>query len=346
LTTRDDELPGKLGQDLDSASLQESVRFPEDYALAQSVARGDPEATRAFVESYAGRILQTALNWCRSSGYRADSRLKFGTWGKLLDRVFGSDCDEVHDAFAFLLHALKHRVLPAYQGRASLKVFLYPVFKPASRLDARKNGCNYYTLYVEYVRSKRGKYVPPTWVERLSKLDQRVYRESIWGKDRWHIASLVTCEVREVEASLLRIEAAARGAGLSAYNAWLTAMTAAEVSLSAPSNDDPDSAPLERTIASRCQAPDVDAQLSESLRVLRAALAKLPAEDRKLLHLRCERNYTGAQTATDLGMDLQEVYRRERKAFGRLDDALSALSPQYVSLGFDGLREGLRGLYG
>jgi DNA-directed RNA polymerase specialized sigma subunit len=201
-------------------------------------------------------------------------------------------------------------------------------------------------LFVDYVRSKSaGKFVPPVWVKPLSMLDQRVYRESVWGKDRWQIASQAGCEVGEVEQSLQRIEDAARRAGLGSYNAWLLAITGAEVSLSAPSSADPDSATLEQTIPSRCPAPDVDAQLNESLRVLRAALAQLPAEDRELLRLRCEQKYTGAQTANEFGMDLQEVYRCERKAFGRLDAALSALSPEYKSIGLNGLRDGLRGLY-
>jgi len=347
LTRRDDELPGKSEPDPPGAPPPGPVRFPGDYDLAQAVARGDPEATRAFVESYGGRILQTALSWCRPNCYRNDCRLKFRKWDKLLDHVFGNSCDEVQGAFAFLLHALRHRVLAAYQGRASLKVFLYPIFNPASRRDAKKNGCNYYTLFVDYVRSKPGgKFVPPVWVKPLSVFDQRVYRESIWGKDRWHIASHLACEIGAVEESLQRIEEAARRAGLGAYNAWLLAMNGAEVSLSAPSNGDPAGPTLEQTIPSPSPAPDVDAQLNESLRVLRTALAQLPAEDRKLLHLRCQRKYTGAQTATELGLDLAEVYRLERKAFGRLDDALSALAPEYKSLGFNGLRDGVRGLYG
>ncbi|MBZ5581065.1 MAG: hypothetical protein LAQ30_02465 [Acidobacteriia bacterium] len=321
----------------------DSVPFAEDYARVQRVLRGDPEAEEWFERNYGDQVMQTALCWCRPNCYRGNCRLRARRWSKLVNWVLGNDCDEFSDAYVFLLGELKGRILPGYQGRASLRVFLYPIFHRSARRDASRHGCSYYTLFASYVVWKRGKYTAPKWVKRLREFDQTVHRDSVWGRTPQQTAARLRRSVEDVEESRERIGEAARQEGPDTAWQWLLALEGEEVSLSAPAGDG-EGVSIEQTLADESSRADAAALIAEGKRLLASALQRLSAAELVLLYMRCVRRLTGEQVAAELGLEMKTVYAREKHALEHFGRALDALGSGYEPLGISDLRDGLRGL--
>ncbi len=324
----------------------EDVLFPDDYRRVQALLCGDEPAERWFHDCYGAQVLQTALSWCRPNCVRSGCRLKTGRLARLMEAVFGSDCDEVSDAYAFLWGELKGRILRGYRGRASLRSFLFPIFNRVSRRDGHRRGCNYYTLFASYLAWKRGKYVAPKWVMALPKFDRDVHREALYGRDGRQAALRLKCEPADVEESLQRIEEAARKTGPETLWAWLLALNGGEVSLNQPLADDEGQRTVGDTIASHLYSSERLTEKSEALRLIAAALEQLCKADRELLYFRCRERLTGQAVALKLGTEMKKVYEQEQRALEAFNRCMSELNPDYKSLTHKDLREGLGGLLG
>jgi RNA polymerase sigma factor (sigma-70 family) len=338
-----DPLPeGQEPADAQPAAIEEARPYQADYELAHGVARGDAAALRTFEEMFGNRILQIALEWCRPNCVRGECRIRRWPRGGLLERILGNSCDEYSEAYTFLLHEIKGRVLRSYDGRSSLRTYLFPILHRTARRDANRQGCNYHHLFASFMASKYGKYVMPKWVSELRPGDRSVHRETVYGRGPRQIAYRLKCEADEVEESLFRIENAARSRGAETLWAWLLAREGMEVSLEQKAGQDEDGPTLGQVIPAVSEPVERSVELVQAQRLLRDAIRRLPPRDFEILELRCFRGFTGEQAAGRLKVKPKEAFEREQEAMASLHRILRQLCPTYVPMESRDLRDVLR----
>ena len=112
--------------------------YDDDRELVKAVLSGSVEAWHSFIDRYSGLI--------------------FGVLRRLL---FAEDEDEIRTVYVDILQDLYDRNLEKYEGRASLSTWLIVLAR------ARAS---------DFLRKRYGRYRPPKGLQKLSDVDQQVLR--------------------------------------------------------------------------------------------------------------------------------------------------------------------------
>ena len=267
-------------------------RFAEELALIGEILDGSVPHWQRFVERYSGLI-----------------------YSVIRRQLFAEDEDEVRGAFADVLADLHGGKLAEYKGRAELSTWLIVVARGKA---------------LDYLRSRDGRRTLPASYEELSDLDKEVFRlyhteglsfEAVImtlkqaGTDvtSEELAdSVLRIESRVDRHYLRRLESNSRARSLGVVSGrMLDFMAEMRHRLDQAHGEAPDQILIRKEAAEQAQA-------------LRRYIDQLSEEERQVLLLRYERDWTARRIADELGLGSQRrVYtildravRKLRKLFG------------------------------
>ena len=304
-----------------------AVGWATDLERVTAILAGDTKAWHAFVEEYSDRVLAAALAWCRPNCSRSCPlcRRKSG----LLEMFLRQDCDEVSEAYIFILEKIRQVSLPRYQGRCALETFLFPLLNRVPETPRRKSTGSssgarygYPQLFAEFVRQKYGRIRPPAAVQNLGVLAGRVFVQICYGRDDGEIAlalRLTAQEAAQLPQIRAQIDEALHSEGWRSYWQNLGHRQIDEVSASTLGVDpesgedvfDPEDAPgVEDTGG--------DAIAGIDRETLWEAVDRLPPEQRALLRL----HFVCGWSARQIG---ESVQMEQRKVFTEIERALKSL---------------------
>lgn len=106
--------------------------YRADYLWAQAIAAGDADARRRFSREYGEKILQTVYLWCKPF-CSLDCKLRRAGVRRLMQHFLRQECEQVLDAYSYLLDQLMNVVLKRYRGRRRSAVFFFPSCIPMAR---------------------------------------------------------------------------------------------------------------------------------------------------------------------------------------------------------------------
>ena len=158
---------------------------PEDFARVASILAGDDGEWHTLLAAHAEDIVSTALRWCRP-GCLHPCPFNGVPWSALYSHLVSrdQDCDEVSSAYEFIISKIRGKSLPSYQGRCSLRTYLYPLLRPTSESDenAPRNVYNYHKLFSDYLRATCGRVRAPKPVAALGEFETAVFVRVCYGK--------------------------------------------------------------------------------------------------------------------------------------------------------------------
>ncbi len=266
-----------------------------DYLWAQRIASGEKSARISFSQMYGERMLQTVYIWCKPF-CGSECRLRRIGISRLFDNFATQNCDQILDAYEFLLGQLVNNVVGRYRGGCSLNSFLHHILHP--------DGSLFNNYRISYIQARKGKVVLPVWSGKLSVSDQKLLKEMLEGRDSVSLQAKFQLLPEEFEAAVVRLRETAKEAGWSKYWRYFSSIYGRETPLPTPR----DSASDEESPASDIADPAAfieDAVISAG--DLERALCSLPTEKRAVIRLLYYEGYTTSEVAVALGKSTLEI---------------------------------------
>jgi sigma-70-like protein len=280
-----------------------------DYKWAQAVAAGDVQARRRFTQEYGEKILQTVYLWCKPLCNRNCHLHRVGI-RKLMRHFLRQECDQVLEAYAYLLDQLENVVLKRYVGHAALSSFLFSVLHP--------DGAFFHSYRIGFVQSEKGKVVLPVWANDLPAADRGVLKELMLGRDVEDIASRLRLPREEVQAAADRIRDRAIQAGWGKYWRHFIRVHSREIQMPVSSSDEDSDTQVQLDPPDPSDPPDVAVALKSELARLAAALTQLSPEERVVIRLRYVEEKSVAQVARALDKTENQIRNIEKDSMKRL----------------------------
>ncbi len=304
----------------------------EDYKKVQAILREDRGAWDWFLDMYVDRILWTSYVWCRSHCFKRPCPVKRTGMARLVDRVSGSDCDEISDGFTFILSTLRRKILPAFRGECSLSSFLFAVLE-SSGPGSKSSGSHRYdhrALHADFVRGMIGRIRLPKAVQAFPQEDQEVFVAMCRGWDDERIAMELDLEretVVELPDIRRRIEATLRSKDWDSYWRTLGYKQLHEVPLSPVKDEGAEEEEMETEVPDSSPGPERMAVIQEIRTIVRLTLGQLPTNERLILRMMLGKRLTAAQVAVALRLEERTAYYLCDIALSHLAAALTKLRP-------------------
>ncbi len=273
----------------------QSAELPDPYAndrlLVHSILANDAAAWQCFLDKYGKLIAGTAIQWCHR--YQPSRICRF------CHIASDDSCDEFQDAWAFLLKSLRHKILRSYRVQCSLMTYLLPVLRD---LPGRSpTSYNSWKLFVDFVRSKKGRVTIPECLKSLNRLERRVFTMLRWGLDPHWIAGELRMEPDRVLGIREQIEKLLRQQGAKKYWDALGHRNVKVIRLFNTSSGDegeetPEIDPEDRRI-------DLDRQ-----QLIRELLDSLSAREQVALRMFCVDGYSAEEVGRALDLERRAVF--------------------------------------
>ncbi len=267
----------------------------------------DPQSWNQFLLEYSDWIFNAAYSWCKKVCREIRCPIKRSWWKQWLDRIHSCDCDELYDAYLFLIETLKTKILPSFRGDCSLKTFLFPVLYPYA---PQKGQYGYRVIFSEYLRRKHGRFRLPMAIQKRPDMEQKIF--------------ILLCKKYEPDwvANELNTDLALVQDIHHRYGRYIERWRVAEIAQSSMMQDDREETFNLETIAVDYDSPRENQRRNQLYDIFYSAFSQLRARERVILRLFFVDGSTAQEIAHSLNLTQRAVYAIKDKAVETLRNIL------------------------
>jgi len=308
-------------------------KWDADVRRVQAILKGDDRAWHALVYEYADRMVTTALRWCRPGCLRRQPcAFSGGAFSRPFEVYKRQDCENLSDAFDFIVCRIRQKCLEEYEGRCALSTFLFPLFVPRRERKPGSPGLRYgyEQLLSDFLRQEDRRIRAPKAVQELGEFESGVYVQTCYGRDQEEIAfhlGLTPEQRRLIPGARERIDEVLRDEGSGHYWGFMGYLSVeGTVTFSELDGEDDERLSADERIASTFDTERAAIALADgdaiSPEALKSALKRLSTTDQGVLRYALGDMLTARQIAPRLGVDARRVYTLLTSALRSLNAAL------------------------